>query len=169
MPGQERLKDRLTNKFDRFLHSLVPHRSRDPSHNRTITPTLDPQASSTPVGAPDPISIPGIPDAQPLISPSLWNTIMYPSIAIDPAGDEAPGRTADLTRTGFQDLKTTLQLIERATDVSPSLKSTATGLLGIIDIMEVRDFQLSVPIVMMLTVPRQPLRTNEIAEIWSRR
>ena len=137
MSGQERLKDRLTNKLDHLLHSLVPRRSRTPSPNRPITPTLDSQASSTPVG-PNSTSIPKIPDTQSLNSPPLSN--IYPSIVIGPAGDEAPGRMADLASTGFQGVKTTLQLIERATDVFPPLKSTVAGLLGVIDIVEVRDF-----------------------------
>ncbi|KAF8240595.1 hypothetical protein L208DRAFT_510387 [Tricholoma matsutake] len=164
MPGQERLKDRLTNKFKRLLPCLVPGRSRSTSPNRPIRPTLDPQASSTPVG-PDPTSIPGIPDAQPSNSPSLSN--IYPSIVIDPAGDEAPGRMADLARAGFQGLKTTLQLVDSVSGVLPPLKSAVAGLLGVINIVEVRDFQLSV--VMVLTVPRQPLRTNKITKVWSRK
>ena len=223
MPGQERLKDRLARKFTpssnrpitptqdpqasstpvmlkKFLHSLVPGRSRSPSPNHPIVPTPDPQASSTPVGfqhflhsfpgrskspspnhpitptldpqaistpvGPDPTSIHGIPDTQPLNSPSLLN--IYPSIVIDPSGDESPGRMADLASAGFQGVKTILHLVERAADAFPPLKSTAAGLLGVIDILEVRDFQLSVVIVIVLTVPRQPLRTNEIAKIWSR-
>ena len=129
MPGRERLKDRLTNKFNRLLHSLVPGRSRSPS--QSTWPTRNPQGSSTPVG-------PAIPDTQPLNSPSLSN--IYPSIVIDPAGDETPGRMADLASAGFQGVKTTLRLVERATDVFPLIKSTAAGLLGVIDIMEVRDF-----------------------------
>jgi hypothetical protein len=167
MPGQERVNDSLTNKFNHLqvLHSLVPRRSRSPSPNRPITPTLDSQASSTP----DPTSIHGVPDTQPL-SPSMSN--VCPSIVIDPAGDKAPGRMAELASAGFQGVKTTLRLIERATDVFPPLKSTVAGLLGVIDIMEVRDFQLSVLIMIVLTVPtglpRQPLRTNEMAKIWSR-
>ena len=138
---------------------------RSPLPNPPISPTLDPQASSTPVG-PDSTSIHGLPDIQPLNSPSLSN--VYPSIVIDPVGDEAPGRMADLVSIGFQGVKTTLRLVERATDAFPPLKSTAAGLLGVIDILEVCDLQLSVVIVMMLTVPRQPLRTNEISKIWSR-
>ena len=168
MPGQKRLKDRLTNKFKNFLHSLGPGRSSStsPSLSRPITPTLDPQASSSPVG-PDPTSsIHEIPETQPLNSPSLSN--IYPSIVIDPTGDKAPGRMTDLASVGFQGVKTTLRLVERAADAFPPLKSTVAGLLGVIDIVEVRDFQLSVVIVMVLTVPRQPLRTNEIAKIWSR-
>ena len=161
MPGQERLKDRFTNKFNHLLHSFVPRRSRSPSPNRSIKPTLDLQASSTPV-APDPSSIDGIPDTQ---SASLSN--IYPSIVID-SGDETPGRMADLARAGFQGVKTTLQLVEKAADVFPPLKSTVAGLLGVIDIVEVCDFQLSVVSVMKLTVSRQPLRTNVIAKIWSR-
>ena len=70
--------------------------------------------------------------------------VIYPSIVIDPAGDEAPGRMADLASAGFQGVKTTLRLVERATDVFPPLKSTVAGLLGVIDIVEVRDFQPSV-------------------------
>ena len=139
MPGQERLKDR----FNHLLHSLVPRRSRSPSPNCPIGPTLDSQTSSTPAG-PDPTFIHGIPDTQPLNSPSMSN--IYPSIVIGPAGDETPGRMADLASTGFQGVKTTLQLIERTTDVFPPLKSTVAGLLGVIDIVEVCDFQLSVMI-----------------------
>jgi hypothetical protein len=157
MPGRERLKDRL--KFKHLL-SLVSSRSRSTSPNRPIRPTLDPQTSSTPVG-PDPTSIDGIPDAQPPNSPSL--SAIYPSIVIHPA---APGRMADLDSTGFQGLKTTLQLVESVSGVFPPLKSAAGGLLRVIDIMEVHGFQLSV--VMVLTVPRQPLRTNKITKIWSR-
>ena len=162
MPGQERLKVRLTNKFNNFLHSLAPRRSRSSSPR----PTPDAQASSTPVGPTISSSIPGIPDAQSLDSPSLTN--IYPSIVIDPAGDEAPGRVADLASAAFQGVKTTLLLVERASDAFPPLKSTIAGLLGVINIVEVRDFQCSVIIVTVLTAYRQPLRTNEIAKIWSR-
>ena len=153
--------DSISVEFKHFLHSLVPGRSRSPSPNRSITPTLDPQATSTPVG-PDPTSIH---DTQQFNLPS---SNIYPSIVIDPVGDEAPGRMADLASAGFQGVKTTLRLVERAADVFPPLKSTVAGLLGVIDIVEVCYFQLSVVIVMVLTVPRQPLRTNEIAKIWSR-
>ena len=133
MPDQEpeRLKDRLKNKFNRFLHSLVPARTGSRSPSPSIRSTRDPQASSTPV-SPDP-------DTKPLNSPSLSNNI-YTSIVIDPAGDEAPGRMAELASAGFQGVKTTLRLIERATDVFPPLKSTVAGLLGVIDIVEVCDF-----------------------------
>lgn len=141
MPGQERRKDRLMNKFKHLLHGLVPRRSRSTSPNRPIRPTPDLQASSTPVGPnPTSSSIHGIPDAQPPNSSSFSN--IYPSIVIDPAGDEAPGRMADLASAGFQGLKTTLRLVERASDVFPPLKSSVAGLLGVIDIVEVRDFQL---------------------------
>ena len=151
--------------FKHFFHSLVPSRSRAPSPSpaRPISPTLDSQVSSTPVG-PDSDPIHGIPDTQPLNSPSN----IYPSIVIEPAGDKAPGGKADLASTVFQGVKTTLRLVERAADAFPPLKSTVAGLLGVIDIAEVRDFQLSVVIVMVLTVPRQSLRTNKIAKIWHR-
>ena len=138
MPGQERQKDALTGvgKFKHFLRGLVPGHSRSTSPNRPITPTLDPQASS-----PDPTSIHGIAGAQPPNSSSLSN--IYPSIVIDPAGDEAPGRMADLaTSAGFQGLKTTLRLVERASDAFLPLKSFVAGLLAVVDIVEVRDFQL---------------------------
>ena len=150
MSGQERLKrNRLTNKYNRLLHSSSSGRSRSPS------PPRDSQTSSTSVRPqrPDPTSNP---------------LSLYPSIVIDPAGDEDPGRMADLTSAEFQGVKTTLRLVERATDVFPPIKSTVGGLLGVIDIVEVRDFQLSVVFVMVLTVPRQPLRTNKIAKVWSR-
>ena len=148
------LKDRLKNKVNRFLHSLAPGRSRSPlpSTNRPITAAIDHQASSTPVGF-DSASIHGIPDAQPL------NSNIFPSIVISPAGDEAPGRMADLV---------TLRLVDRVASAFPPLKLAVAGLLGVIDILEVCDFQLSVVIVMVLTVPRQPVRTNKIVKIWSR-
>ena len=136
MSGRERLKDRLANKFNHLLHSLVSGRSRSPSSS--TKPTRDLRASSTPVG-PDPTSIQEISDTQPLNSSSLSN--IYPSIVIEPAGDETPGRMADLTSAGFQGIKTTLRLVERATDVFPPLKSTAAGLLGVIDIVEVCSFR----------------------------
>ena len=121
---------------------MVPTRSRSPSPSTSPNPSIrltrDPQASFV---GPDSTSICGIPDTQPLIAK------YYPSIVIDPAGDEAPGRMADLAHAGFQGIKTTLRLVERATDVLPSLKSTVGGLLCVIDIMEVRDFQLNVMIV----------------------
>ena len=135
MPGQGRLKDRLTNKLDHLLHSLVPRRRRPPSPNRLIEPTLDSQA---PVG-PDPTSNP---DTQPVNSPSLSN--IYPSIFIKPAGDDASGRMADLASAGFQGVKATLRLIESVSGVLPPLKSAVSGLLAVIDILEVRDFQPSV-------------------------
>jgi hypothetical protein len=75
-----------------------------------------------------------------------------------------------LASTVFQGVKTTLQLVEIAADAFPPLKLAVTGLLGVIVIVEVRYFQLSVVIVMVmvLTVPRQSLRTNKIAKIWRR-
>ena len=159
MSGRERLKDRLTNKFNHFLHSLVPRRSRSPSPNLPIGRTLDPQASTAP-DRPDPSIDDEIPDTS-----SLSN--IYPSIIIDPTGDKTPGRMADLASAGFQGAKTTLLLVERAAGGFLPLKSAVSGLLGIIDIVEVRDFQLSVVIAIVLTVPRQPPRTNGIAKIWS--
>ena len=162
MPVRGRVKDSLTNKFNHLLHSLVPRRGKSPSPS-PIKPTLDLQASSTAVD-PNSTSIPGIPDTQSLNSPSLSD--IYPSIVIDPDGDEAPGRMADLASAGFQGIKTTLQLVERTAGGFPPLHSAVSGLLGVIDIVEVRDFQLKV--VMVLTVSRQPLRTNEITKIWSR-
>ena len=158
MPGQGRLKDRFKN----LLHTLVPARNRSPSPstNPSIRLTRDLQASS--VGH-DSTSIRGIPDTQPLNLPSSSN--IYPSIVINPAGDETPGRMADLAHAGFQGVKTTLRLVERATDVFPPLKSTVAGLLGVIDIVEVGNSKLSVVMVMVMTDPRQPLRTNRITKI----
>ena len=47
---------------------------------------------------------------------------------------------ADLASAGFQGVKTTLHLVEKVTGVFPPLKSTVAGLLGVIDIVEVREF-----------------------------
>jgi hypothetical protein len=147
------------NRFKHLFHSLAPGRSRPTSPNRPIRPTPDPQASSTPI-RPDPTSIHAIPDMPPNSLPLLN---IYPSIAIDPAGDEAPGQMADLASARFQGLKTMLRLVEHISDVFLPLKSAAAGLLGVIDIMEVCDFQLSV--VMVLTIHRHPVRTNKIKKI----
>ena len=119
MPGQKRLKDRPAGGFKHFLHSLVPGRSR--------SPTQDPRASSTPVGS-DFNPIHGIPDIQPLNSPS---SNIYSSIVIQPqaAADKDSGGEAS---TVFQGVKTTLRLVERAADAFPPLKSTVAGLLGVI-------------------------------------
>ena len=137
MPGQEGLKSlkgRLANKFNRFLHSLAPGRSRL---------SLDHQAT---VGF-EPTSIHGITDIQPLNSPSLPNTSIYPSMVIDSAGVESPGRVADLASAGFQGVKTTLQLVERAADGFPPLKSTVGALLGVIDIVEVCELRIVIVVV----------------------
>ena len=75
---------------------------------------------------------------------------------------------AELATVGFQGLKTTLRLVATVAGIFPPLQSTVAGLLGVIDIVEVRSFQLTVVIVIVLTVPRQPLRTNKIAKLWSR-
>ena len=140
MPGQGRLKYRLSNKVNHFLHSLVPGRSKSPSPS---TRPVDPQASSASLD-PDTTSIHEIPDAQPPDSPSVSN--IYPSIVIGPAGDEAPGRMADLVNVGFEGLKTTLQLVEKVAGAFPPLQLAVAGLLGVINIVEVCDFQLSVVI-----------------------
>ena len=47
---------------------------------------------------------------------------------------------ADLASAGFQGVKMTLQLVERATDIFLPLKLTVAGLLGVIDVVEVCDF-----------------------------
>ena len=158
MPGQGRVKNRLKNKFNHLLHSLVPGCSRSSSPNHPIASALDHQAPSTPVGPES--------TAPPLSSPSLSN--IYSSIVIHPAEDEAPGRMANLASVGFEGVKTTLRLVERVASAFPPLKLAVSGLLGVIDIVEVCDFRLSIAMVMVLTVLRQPLRINKIAKIWSR-
>jgi hypothetical protein len=149
MPGQERLKDRPAGGFKHFLHSLVPSRSRSPSPspNRPTTPTLDPQASSTPVGfkhffhslVPGRNKSPSPPPNRPITPLNSPSSNIYPSIVIKPGEGKS-----DLASTVFQGVKTTLRLVEMAADAFPPLKLAVTGLLGDIDIVEVRDFQLSV-------------------------
>ena len=158
MPGQGRVKNCLKNKFNHLLHSLAPGRSRSSSPNHPIASALDLQAPSTPVGPESTVP--------PLSSPSLSN--IYSSIVIHPAEDEVPGRMANLASVGFEGVKTTLRLVERVASAFPPLKLAVSGLLGVIDIVEVCDFRLSIAMVMVLTVLRQPLRTNKIAKIWSR-
>ena len=136
MPSQGRLKNRLKNKFNHLLAGRS--RSPSPSPNCPIMPTLDPQASSTPVSPETLLLFMKCLIHNPLNSPSLSK--IYPSIVIDSVRDEAPGRMADLASAVFQGVRTTLRLVERATNVFLPLKSTVAGLLGVIDIVEVRDF-----------------------------
>ena len=140
MPGQKQLKDRAAGGVKHFFRSLVPGRSRSPTpssklSNHPIVPTLDSQTTSTSVG---PVSgvIHGISGTQALNSPS---SNIYPSI-VEPEGVKGPEGKADLASTIFQGVKTTLQLVEKAADAFPPLKSTVSGLLGVIDIMEVGNF-----------------------------
>lgn len=72
--------------------SLVPVRSRSPAQ-----PTLDPP-----------------PSVFLLFMECYTQVTKLNIIVIDPAGDEAPGRMADFASAGFQGVKTTLRLIERA-------------------------------------------------------
>ena len=65
---------------------------------------------------------------------------LYSSIVVATAGGKSSGQSDSLVSTGFQGLKTMLKLIERAGDAFPPLKSTVGGLLGLIDLMEVRNF-----------------------------
>jgi hypothetical protein len=44
-----------------------------------------------------------------------------------------------LASTVFQGVKPTLQLVEKVADAFPPLKTTVSGLLGVIDIVEVRN------------------------------
>ena len=129
MTGQERLKNRLTNK-SKSSPSLSYPDIQLPDSNYNLPPPPSSRSQT--------------PDTQ-LInrspsygrsnfnfnSPSLSNR--HPSGVIYPAG-------ADLASSGFQDVKATLRRVESATDVFPLIKSTVVGLLGVIDIVEVRDF-----------------------------
>ena len=89
------------------------------------------------------------PDTQPLNSPSFSN--IYPSIVINPTGDEAPGWITDLASVGFQGVKMTLQLIERASYILLPLKSAVADIFGVVDIMEVCDFN---SVMIVLTTPQ---------------
>ena len=111
-----------------FFAPWSPGRSNLSPSNRPITPTLDSQASSTPVG-PDPSPIHGIPPS----------SIIYPLI-VKPEGDKGSEGKADLASTVFEGVKTTLQLVEKVADAFPPLKTTVSDLLGVIDIVEVRNF-----------------------------
>ena len=45
-----------------------------------------------------------------------------------------------MASTVFEGVKMTLQLVEKVADAFPPLKTTVSGLLGVIDIVEVRNF-----------------------------
>jgi len=70
-------------------------------------------------------------DASALVTPSA----VYSSILVGTAEGES---SATLLSTGFEGLKTTLNFIERAASAFPPLKSVVGGLLGVIDVIEVR-------------------------------
>jgi hypothetical protein len=66
-------------------------------------------------------------DANALVTPPN----VYSSILVHPL--EAP-----LLRAGFEGLKTILNLIDKSSSIFPPLKSAASGLLGAIDVIQVR-------------------------------
>jgi hypothetical protein len=71
-----------------------------------------------------------------LIGPSSDS---YLTIMAGPSEGVPRGLMLDAVNTGFEGLKTTLRFVERAADVFPPLKSSVAGLLGLIDIVEVRN------------------------------
>ena len=174
------------------IHSLVPGRSRSPTSNRSISPPDFPAWESSAVD-PDLTSIRGISQmtgqvqkkdhltnkskpssllSSPVfkynvpLPPSSRRQIRPPSYVqpyfnvfnfnLPSLSNRDPSRViysagADLASSRFQDVKTILRRVEEATDLSMPLKSTVAGLLGVIDVVEVCHFQLSVVIVMVLT------------------
>ena len=129
MTGQERLKNRLTNKSKSSPSLSYPDiQLPDSNYNLPPPPSSRRQTPDTQLINRSPSY--GRSNFK-FNSPSLSNRHL--SRVIYPAG-------ADLVSSGFQDVKTTLRRVESATDVFPLLRSTVVGLLGVIDIVEVRDF-----------------------------
>jgi hypothetical protein len=78
-------------------------------------------------------SIPSV-DADALVTPSD----VYSNILVHTVESPAPQ-----LRAGFEGLRTILNLIDKAACIFPPLKSATSGLLGVIDVIEVRAITLT--------------------------
>jgi hypothetical protein len=114
-------------------------------------PSSDPRAAILPL-QPEPGNT-GIPNAESLAPPgdsrfAIAIRSSIPTISIQPASDvyadlispSDVGDRANAASIGFQGFKTVLTVVREAADAFPPLKSVAGGLLGLIDIVEVRAF-----------------------------
>jgi hypothetical protein len=95
----------------------------------------------------------GVPDIESLVPPGDSRATFaiespVPTISVQPPSDvyadlispSDGGDGANPASIGFQGFKTVLTAVREAGDAFPPLKSVAGGLLGLIDIVEVRDF-----------------------------
>jgi hypothetical protein len=89
-----------------------------------------------------------------------------PTISIEPPSDVyadlispfGGGDKANSASIGFQGFKMVLSAVREAADAFPPLKSVAGGLLGLIDIVEVRDF------IVFLSSSPTPMPTDDVPE-----
>ena len=102
-------------------------RSSSNSSSATIVPALDDALASVSIEPPTHIT-----DAANAQAPNIYQTILT-----DASQDPAPGRITDTVNAVFGGSKTLLKLIQLSADSFPPLKSAVSGLLAIIDVMEV--------------------------------
>jgi hypothetical protein len=150
MPPRRRKRDRIIETTDRFIDSLkavLPGRTPVPSRSSSPNPSINwALRPSIPTASIPSARIPAKP--QPPIEPDSSPVYQKPEIVTDPDhdGDSSTGRITELAAVGFQGLKTTLQVLERASGVFPPLKSVIGGILGVIEVVEVRNFKDVLPL-----------------------
>jgi hypothetical protein len=185
---------KVKNKIRSISRSSSPNPQSAASRNPTPDRLADP-ASGTASAVQDPSSeayanIPFVPQAENTASntesltPSIGSgtalaiRIPVPAISVQPPSDVYAGLIVssdvrDKTSAasiGFQGFKTALTLVREAADAFPPLKSVAGGLLGLIDIVEVREFDHSYHcsnIVHADDVPESSRSCRTSSEDWS--
>ena len=147
MPPKPSLKAKLESVFN--PNKLFPARSRSPHPPLNPGDAETPRAVARPAAASSSTRIDSvIPTALHPISDLESNSnnppAPEPSSVLADSSISAPevsnaNSFSNIAAVGFDGFKTVLRLIERGTDVFPPLKSTAACLLGLIDLVEVRE------------------------------
>jgi hypothetical protein len=96
--------------------------------------------------------------------PPVKSSSFYPTIVVDPSRDQSHGGLVEMASIGFQAFKTILTAVRAASDAFPPLKSLSGGLLGLIDIMEVRTYEHCGQVPNLFHVCRRLLRIGKIAQ-----
>lgn len=120
--------------------------SLNPSHIDSVLPTAvplisDPKLSSNHTHTPESAFVPADLSRSPPATESSTRGLQLAEVEIPAVSSRASDTKSFSTimAVGFNGFKTVLRLIERGTDIFPPLKSTAACLLGLIDLVEVRE------------------------------
>jgi hypothetical protein len=147
MPPKPSLKAKLESVFN--TNKLFPARSRSPHPPSNPGDAETPRAAARPVASSstriDSVISTTVHPISDLESSSNGTPASDPpSVPADasisgPEVSDETGSFSKIAAVSFDGFKTVLRLIERGTDVFPPLKSTAACLLGLIDLVEVRE------------------------------